>query len=168
VEPSLENIVFYIENWLNSSVSSSTGYAPIELLSANPRPDVFRNLLKRDADHLPRENALADKLIKAYASMKLRADRRNQRRKPCRTRWNPKLRELVLLKSRNTSDALQGITSKFQLPHEGPYPIHRKTSPSTYELEDAEGKIRGLFNIKHLKSYLAESIEEEEEIDQAT
>jgi hypothetical protein len=72
------------------------------------------------------------------------------------------------VKSQNTSDALHGISSKFQLPYEGPYLIHRKTSPSTYELEDTEGKIRGLFNIKHLKPHLAERIEEEEKIDQAT
>jgi hypothetical protein len=46
--------------------------------------------------------------------------------------------------------------------------IHRRASPSTYELGDAEGKIRGLFNIKHLKPYLAERIENEEEVDRAT
>ncbi|PNF18243.1 hypothetical protein B7P43_G16458 [Cryptotermes secundus] len=144
-------LVPYIENWLNSSVSSSTGYDPMELLGANPRPDDSRKLLKKDADQLPREHALADKLIKAYARMKLKAHRRNRRRKTARTKWKPSLRELVLVKRQPNSDAAHGIISKFQLPYEGPYLIHRKTSPSTYELEDAEDKIWGLFSIKNLK-----------------
>jgi hypothetical protein len=30
-----------IENWLNSSVSTITGYAPIELFNGESRPDLF-------------------------------------------------------------------------------------------------------------------------------
>jgi hypothetical protein len=60
-------LVPYIEDCLNSSVSGSTGYAPIELLGGKPRPDIFRKLLKKEADQISKEEALADKLLKAYA-----------------------------------------------------------------------------------------------------
>jgi hypothetical protein len=72
-------LVPYIENWLNSSVSQSTGYSPVELLYGNPKPDVFHKILKKTADQLPQEDTLADKILKAYARIKLQADRWNQR-----------------------------------------------------------------------------------------
>ncbi|PNF40755.1 hypothetical protein B7P43_G18308, partial [Cryptotermes secundus] len=70
-------LVPYIENWLNSSISQSTGYAPIELLNGEDRPDIFRKLLKEEADQSPDEEPLSEKLIKAYARMKVKAERRN-------------------------------------------------------------------------------------------
>jgi transposase InsO family protein len=155
-------LVPYIQNWLNSSVCESTGYAPVELLNRTPRPDVFRKILKKEADHLPEEEALTDKLLKAYARMKLRAEKRNKRRKTGSTRWEPKLHDVVLVKSQSVSDAVQGVTSKFQLLYEGPYLIYRKVNPSIYELADSKGKIRGIFKLKHLKPYLTEKTEEEE------
>jgi hypothetical protein len=85
----------------------------MELLCGDPRPDIFRKLLKKEADQLPKEEVLAGKLIKAYASMKLKADKRNQKRKTGRTRWKPSLQELALVKYQPASDAVQGFTSKF-------------------------------------------------------
>jgi hypothetical protein len=87
--------------------------------------------------------------------MKLRANKRNQKRKTGRTRWKPSLQELVLVKCQPASDAVQGITNKFQRPYEGPYVIHKEINPNLLELQDKEGKSRGLFNLKHLKPYLA-------------
>jgi hypothetical protein len=126
-------LVPYIENWLNSSVSEATGYAPIELLRGDPRSDIFHKLLKKEADPLPGEKALADKLLRANAHMKLRADRRNKRRKTVINQWKPNLQELVLVKCQPASDAVQGVTSKFQRRFEGPYLIHQTVNPSTYE-----------------------------------
>jgi hypothetical protein len=40
-----------------------------------------KKILKKDADQSLKEDDLADKILKAYARMKLRADRCNQRRK---------------------------------------------------------------------------------------
>jgi hypothetical protein len=59
------------------------------------------------------------------------------------------------VKCQPASDAVQGITSKFQRPYEGPYLFQRSINPAIYELCDTEGKIRGIFNIKHLKPYLS-------------
>jgi hypothetical protein len=155
-------LVPYIEDWLNSSVSESTGYAPIELLSGKPRPDIFRKLLKKEADQLPTEEILADKLLKAYARMKLKEDKRNRKLKTGRTRWNPQLKDLVLVKCQPASDAVQGITSKFQRPYEGPYLIQKIISPAIYKLCDTAEKPRGIFNLKHLKTYLSADDAEED------
>ena len=149
-------LVPYIENWLNSSVSQSTGYAPIELLNGQARPDIFLKILKKQPAQSPSEDPLADKLIKAYARMKLKAERRNKKRRTGRTQWNPNLNDQVLVKCQPASDAVQGITSKFQRPYEGPYLIQRKINPAIFELADEEGRIRGIFNLKHLKPYLSE------------
>jgi hypothetical protein len=40
------------------------------------------------------------------------------------------------------------------------YLILRKINPAIYELDDTEGRIRGIFNIKHLKPYMSEENEE--------
>jgi hypothetical protein len=60
------------------------------------------------------------------------------------------------VKCQHASDAVQGITSKFLRPYEGPFQIQRKINPAIYELFDMEGKLRGFFNIKHLKPYRTE------------
>jgi hypothetical protein len=146
----------YIENWLNSSVCESTGYAPIELLNSTPRPDIICKILKKEVDQLPKEETLADRIIRAYARMKLRAEKRNSRRKTGKTRWRPQLEDLVLVKCQQVSDAILGVISKFQRPYEGPYRIQREINPSIYELADSGGKSRGIFHLKHLKPYLAE------------
>jgi hypothetical protein len=87
--------------------------------------------------------------------MKLKAEKRNKKLKTGRTRWNPQLKDLVLVKCQPASDAVQGITSKFQRPYEGPYLIQKIISPAIYELCDTAGKPRGIFNIKHLKPHLS-------------
>jgi hypothetical protein len=90
----------------------------------NPRPDIFRKLPKKEADQLPKKKVLADKLLKAYARIKLKAEKRYKKRKTGRTKWKPCLQQLLLVKWQPPSDAVQGITSKFQRPYEGPYRIH--------------------------------------------
>jgi hypothetical protein len=101
------------------------------------------------------EEAVADKVLKAYSRMKLKADKRNKKRTTGRTRWQPQLGESVLVKCQPSSDAVHGITSKFQRPYEGPYLINKIINPAIVEIADHEGKVRGIFNLKHLKPYLA-------------
>jgi hypothetical protein len=147
-------LVPYIQGWLNASVIETTGYAPLELLGGHPRPDIFSKLLKKEIDQLPVEDTLANKVLKAYARSKLKAEKRNRKRKSGRTRWLPKLSDLVLVKSQPISDATQGIIGKFQRPFEGPFIVQKVVNPALFELQDEEGKCRGLFNLRHLKPYL--------------
>jgi hypothetical protein len=147
-------LVPYIGNWLNSSVSDTTGHAPIELLSAESRPDIFRKLLKKEPDQQPSEEALADKLLKAYAKTKLEAEKRNRNRKLGSTRWRPELKDLVLVKCQPAPDAAQGIIGKFKRPFVGPFVIKKIVAPAMYELADEKGRQRGLFHLQHLKPYI--------------
>jgi hypothetical protein len=59
-------LIKHIENWLNSSVSTVTGYAPIELLNGEARPVLFKRILKKQADNLPIEEDLPENFLKAY------------------------------------------------------------------------------------------------------
>lgn len=98
------------------SVSTTTRYAPIELLSGETKLNLFEKILKKLTDNLTPEERLQEKTLKAYARMKLKADRRNQKRKRRQRNWRPELHEAVLVKCQHTSDAAQGITGKFQRP----------------------------------------------------
>jgi hypothetical protein len=141
----IENVVFYIDDIL---IHSKTFEEHLRHLDT-----VLGKLLKKEADQCPKEEALADKLLKAYARMKLKAEKRNRKRKTGRTQWEPRLQELLLVKCQPTSDAVQGVTSKFQGPYEGPYRIQKKISTAICEIGDTEDKLWGLFNIKHLKPF---------------
>jgi hypothetical protein len=46
-----------------------------------------------------------------------------------------------------------GNYGKFLHPYEGPYLIAKIIPPSTFELADEKGRIRGQFNKKLLKAY---------------
>jgi hypothetical protein len=152
-------LVPYIEKWLNSSINQSTGYAPVELLFGQTQPNAFLKVLSNNVNRPQEEEPLADKLMKAYARMKLIAERRNLKRKTGHTHWHPTLKELVLVKSQTVSDATQGMTAKFQVPYEGPYEISRIITSAIFEVSDQTGRIRGIFKKAHLKPYLSEARE---------
>jgi hypothetical protein len=57
---------------------------------------------------------------------------------------------MVLVEAGNQSDALEGVTHKFQRP----YRISRLVTPSIFELVDARGKVRGRYNKRALKKFL--------------
>jgi hypothetical protein len=97
-------LVPHIERWLNSSVCASTGYAPIELLGGETRPDFFKKILKLEPNQGPTEDSLPDKILKAYARMKVKADERNRKRRGGRSRWQPKENDSVLVKCQHASD----------------------------------------------------------------
>jgi hypothetical protein len=58
-----------MENWLKTKVSSSTGYAAVELLTRETKSDLFRELLKKISEQLPEDVSGQDKLLQAYARM---------------------------------------------------------------------------------------------------
>jgi len=39
----------HIENWMNKSVCSSTGYTPSELMYGTERPNVFRKMVPKES-----------------------------------------------------------------------------------------------------------------------
>jgi hypothetical protein len=148
-------LVPYITKWLNLSASSSTGYSPMELMYGEPKTDLFREMLKKNQDEQPTEETLETKVLKAYAKMKLKADRRNAKRKKGTVKWEPQLKAKVLVRGQPVSDAAQGLAAKFQRPYEGVFVITKIVSKGMYEISDERGRLRGLFNICHLKPYLS-------------
>jgi hypothetical protein len=147
-------LVPYIQDWLNSSVIATTGYTPVELFNGTSRQNMFKELLKVHPDQLHVEESVPQKILHAYARCKLKAEKRNLKRKNGKYKWMPKLNDLVLVRQHPTSDAIQDVTIKFQRPYEGPYIIQTIVNPSLFELKDRSGRRKGLFNKRHLKPYL--------------
>jgi hypothetical protein len=57
------------------------------------------------------------------------------------------------VRTQPSSDAIAGVTGKFIRPYEGPYMISKVIPPSTVEVYDSNGKIKGQFNWKSIKVY---------------
>jgi hypothetical protein len=74
-------LVPHIEKLLNSSVCTTTGYAPVELLNGETRPDVFKKILNFELDSERTEDSLPNKLLKAYVKMKLKAEKKAEKEK---------------------------------------------------------------------------------------
>jgi len=149
------DLLLQIEQWLNITVASSTGYAPVELIFNAKRPDIFTKFLPELGDS-PENESLAAKVLKAYTRMKEKASERDSRRKLGNSRWVPSINDKVLVKTQPVSDTIKGETSKFMLLYEGPF-LNSKIYPhSAYELKDENGKARGEFSKKALKPYREE------------
>jgi hypothetical protein len=117
--------------------------------------------VEKKPDQVIEEETLADKIIKAYAKAKLKAGGRKAKRKKKGNSWNPKLNELVLIKRQLTSDVIQGMSSKFKAPYEGPYIINKLINPYLYHLKDISGNDKGMYHLTHLKPYLINENEKE-------
>ena len=62
-----------------------------------------------------------------------------------------RVHDKVLVRAQPSSDAIAGVTGKFIRPYEGPYLIGKFIPPSTVEVCDRNGKIKGQFNLKTIK-----------------
>jgi hypothetical protein len=89
-----------------------------------------------------------------FDRIKRRAEERHLKKRNGRRKWNTGIGEMVIVEAANQSDALEGVTHKFQRPYDGPYRISRVVTPSIFELVDARGKVRGRYNMRALKKFL--------------
>jgi hypothetical protein len=62
----------HIEQWLNKTVASSRGYAPVELIFSAQKPDIFVKFLPELGDS-PEKEEMAAKVLKPYTKMKEKA-----------------------------------------------------------------------------------------------
>jgi transposase InsO family protein len=146
-------LIPHIERWINQTIASATNYTPVELLFEAERPNLFQQYLPKLPAEMTGEDEIQVKIEKAYQRMKQRIyNRRNQRRSRG-MKWKPVVNEKVLIRSQPISDAIAGVTGKFIRPFEGPYTISKLIPPSTVELCDSKGKVRGTFNWKSIKRY---------------
>jgi hypothetical protein len=117
------------------------------------RPDIFKKVLERDTDLLPTTEDLADKVLQAYLRMRMKADKRRERRKRGKHEWAPQACNLLLSRCKPLSEAAKGKTNKFMRPYEGPWHITKIIPPSSYEISSPDGKVRGIFHKQALKPY---------------
>jgi hypothetical protein len=66
--------VSHIQDWLNQSVSQSTGYKPIEFFESGNKRKIFEELMKKLPDSPPKED-LPTKILKAYNRARTQADK---------------------------------------------------------------------------------------------
>lgn len=124
-----------VEEWLNHTRADSAGFCPVDLMFNESRPDLFKKFLKKDADQLPPDESLSDKVLRAYLRMKLKAFRRKKHQKRGQHEWKPQVGDLVPYRCQPVSEAAKGVTSKFTRPYEGPWRITKLIPPSSYEIE---------------------------------
>jgi hypothetical protein len=97
----------HIENWMNNSVCSSTGYTPSELMYGTERTSVFRKMVPKESRPDQEDEGIEEKIRRAYVKMKKTAMAREKRRKRGNAEWNPELNEKVLVKSQAISNAVR-------------------------------------------------------------
>ena len=121
----------HIEGWLNKTVASSTGYAPLELIFGKNKPNIFQNMLPEFKLKSLDVEELDEKLERAFLRMKRKAADRERKRKKGNANWNPQLGDKVLVKCQNQSDAAKGAIDKFMHVYQGPYSISKVLPYST-------------------------------------
>jgi len=99
------------------------------------------------------------KKTRRQAVSRLREDEKQdlqgqRKRKAGLTKWESKLHDQVLVKSKPKTEALQQVTANYTPTYSGPYIIAQIITPSTYELSTLDGKIRGEFNKTAFKHFL--------------
>ncbi|GFG36765.1 hypothetical protein Cfor_01973 [Coptotermes formosanus] len=92
-------------------------------------PDVFERTLYKSPDQVPADGRLQDKLLRAYAKMKRKANERQGKGQLGLSKWEPKLHNRVLVRSQHISDAAQGVTAKFIPSYSGRYSITQIIPP---------------------------------------
>jgi hypothetical protein len=76
----------------------------------SPAPNLFAKFLPQSPEPRPKEETIAEKTMKAYARLKQRAAARKERRQRGTILWNPKLFDIVLVRTKPVSDASKGIS----------------------------------------------------------
>jgi hypothetical protein len=60
----------HIENWMNNSVCSSTGYTPSELMYGTEQPRILKKVLPKECWPDQEEEETEEKIRRAYLKMK--------------------------------------------------------------------------------------------------
>jgi len=83
---------------------------------------------------------LHEKITEAYKRMEEKATKRKNKKKKISTNLEPRINDKVLLRCQHTSDAKQGVISKYVQNYTGPSLISDTVFPSIYKLSDMLGK----------------------------
>jgi len=69
-----------IESWLNSTISGSTGFTPVELIFNDIHLDIFSKILNKTKEQQSNNEELQDKITLACITLKKKATKRKRRR----------------------------------------------------------------------------------------
>jgi hypothetical protein len=73
-------LIPYVEKWMNSSLSSATGYTPIELMGENNKLKQFDTFRLPSQIPSKQKEDLPTKLLKVYSRMKLKSEKKKRRK----------------------------------------------------------------------------------------
>jgi transposase InsO family protein len=152
-------LIPYIQKWLNEPVNQVTGYRPIELLGGTIKQEIFKKIIRGLPDEGSQEESLPTKILKVYAKTKKRAEAKKAKSKHNHREWMPHIGDQVLVRCQQVSDAIQGITAKFQRTYIGPLGVKQIINPYLYELADEDGTLKGLYHLSHMKPYVLQCFE---------
>ena len=96
---------------MNTTVADSTGLTPVELLFEAKKPDLFEKILTKSPVNPPEPETVGDKVMKSYAMIRKKARPRRERRKTGNKIWEPKVKEKMLVKAHQASEAAVGVTA---------------------------------------------------------
>lgn len=142
----------FFEQCLNSSVSESSGFAPIEVLKGCP-PD---NFLQKFCNFPPYQDKLGQqtRLTMVQENLTKSAIKRQKQKKTPDPPDQFQEGMQVLLQTHHLSSALYGEIKKFFRLYEGPYSIKKRVGHNAFELEDpASGGSRGVHNVIYLRKF---------------
>lgn len=141
----------FLEFCINSTVHTSTGFSPNEVLFQRPEPNFLNDIInfpiQNTPIHIDYHRITNQKLIKAALQ---REKYYNKKIMPVKF----EIGQLVLLKSHKLSNAPERITKKFHYLFDGPYVITQLFGNNTAELFDQKKQcLVGVHNFKNMKPY---------------
>jgi hypothetical protein len=63
-------LISKIESWLNTTISGSNGFTPVEFMFNDSCPDIFSKILNKTKEQQPNNEELQDKITLAYLTLK--------------------------------------------------------------------------------------------------
>lgn len=145
--------VRYVEWVLNNTVHEATGHTPQELFLKVERYNPFSAVVSFPL-RVPLEEK--SKLTMAREIQLSHAERRKRRHDQKGPPTSFVIGTQVLVRTHRLSSTIDRTINKFFLLYEGPFKIIKRTAENAYTVVDpVTEKIRGTFNVVHLRRYLA-------------
>ena len=141
-----------IEGVINNLPCPSTGFTPFELMTGKP-PQQLLVTASTTIDKLGESLTEEEKCRIAYENLVKKSEIRKKKVKRSRRTWEPKIDDLVLVKSFCISSAQRKLYKRLNLIFKGPYIIKKVFGKHTFEVEDRKGKVIGRFHITLMKPY---------------